>query len=73
MKKYYVYEVEGLQILKFTSDKIVDSTSLSNSHIKAINYILSQDCIDKSLLRSLSSKRIGISCACAGDTIEDTP
>ena len=71
LRKYYAYNVDGLQVMKFFSNKLVDTNFVGNSHRKAINWLLAQECIDKSLIRSLAPKEIGISCACAGDDSSD--
>jgi hypothetical protein len=52
LSRYYAFDYSGLETLDVTSCELVDVDDILNSPRFALEYILSQECIDKSLLRN---------------------
>jgi hypothetical protein len=51
LSKYYAYSFEGLEIFKATTCEFVDNDDFLNSPRYALEWLISQDCMDKSLFR----------------------
>lgn len=72
LAKYYAYDFHNLQVLKVESTELIQEGEMygstgSNhmSALKAIEYILSQENIDKSIFRSEEALEFGMGCSCS--------
>lgn len=65
--KYYAYNVTGLEVTKITGPELVDLDDIVNSPRFALEWILSQECMDKEWLKA-NKKWLGVGCACAGES-----
>ena len=74
LRKYYVHEVEGLNYFQVTSEFLFTDTSDPTASARtALDYILSQDCIDHSLLQDGEHLEFGLGCACANEDAHGNP
>lgn len=75
LRKYYVYEYSDVMTLRVISPNLINWYDSADSSRYALEWILSQENIDKSILRSNGHTQVGISCACAQESLDcpDTP
>ena len=59
--------------MKVTSSELFDLEDKTNSGKYAVEYILSQQCLDKSILKSRFNREMGIGCSCAPEEYPGVP
>ena len=67
LEKYYAYNFTNLEVTKITGSELIDLDDIVNSPKFALEWILSQECLDKEFLKS-DNEYMGIGCACAGES-----
>lgn len=70
LKKYYAYDYEDLQVFKMTSTELVNANDFNDSPRYALEYLLSQDCLNKDQLMENTNTEVGVGCACANEDAE---
>jgi len=69
LKNYYATEFRDLQFLEVTAPELFFyPESMEDSAVFALDYILSQQHIDNSILTETHNLHFGIGCACADET-----
>ncbi len=70
LKSFYAWTYEDLEYETITSPYLVNDVDFTESYVDAMNYILSQDHVNKALLKHPDAREIGIGCACSGKEIQ---
>jgi len=65
LRKYYVYDYQDVFTLKVVSPNLINTLDPADSARYALEWILSQEHIDKSIFRQNDHLEVGIACACA--------
>ncbi len=72
LRKYYSYGFTGLELIKITSPNLLNQADFFDSPRHAMEYILSQECIEKDWILSTEKSLMGVGCACAQPTDSGT-
>lgn len=82
LSKYYAHSYDELEYMelrvnpfgyiKYEDSEKSEHPSIDTSGHRVLEYILSQECIDKSILRTTSQLEMGVACSCSGDR-DDSP